>query len=190
MRFKSTSSSDGKDATFSGKYEGPAFSHSSSGVKKASAVPPPPTSPSGFEDLDKPIKFTTSKASQWTAKDTHGGGNDDMPRLQPLVVSLSVGIFLLYFCVLREENDIDEVMKIPLWERVPGLERKQLEVVLQYNEEHGLPTEDILSRLEIVRKQDDIIRRKEKEDALKQQRQLSSSTSSKSTLGVTGAQHS
>jgi len=79
-------------------------------------------------------------------------------------------------------------MKIPLWERVPGLERKQLEVVLQYNEEHGLPTEDILVRLEIVKKRDDIIRRKEKEKTFKQ-RQVTSSP--KSTLAVTsGAHHS
>jgi len=195
--FKSTSS-DGA----TGKYEGPAFSYSSSGVRQKATPPPPPkesTSPtpgsSGFEDLDKPIKFSTSKAALWKASDTHGGGSgkDDMPRFQPLVISLSVGVFLLYFLYLREENDIDEMMKQPLWERVPGLERKQLEVLLQYNEEHGLPTADILNRLAIVRKQDDLIRRKEKGEAVKQ-RQLSASSSSKeqqSTVAVTtGAHHS
>jgi len=108
------------------------------------------TQPSGdgFEDLDKPIKFTTSKAAAWKAVSTHGGFVDeDMPWFQPYVVSFSTAIFLLYFLALREENDIDEQMKTPLWEKIPGLEKQQLEVVLQYNKDHGLPTKDVENRL-------------------------------------------
>lgn len=54
---------------------------------------------------------------------------------------------MLWFCILREENDIDEEMKKTLWERVPGLERQQLEVVLDYNRQTGLPTEDVRRRI-------------------------------------------
>ncbi len=111
------------------------------------------TSADGFEDLDKPIQFTTSKAAIWKASDTLGGGtqSDSIPDAQPYIVTISVGIFLLYFLALREENDIDEEMKIPLWDRIPGLERQQLEMLLEYNSAHGLPTDDIKERLEEVR---------------------------------------
>lgn len=111
-----------------------------------------PKTEDGFEDLDKPIKFTTSKAALWRALDTHGGGVQfDTPSYQPYVVTGSVAIFLLYFLVLREENDIDEEMKRPLWERVPSLERQQLETLIKYNREHNLPTQDLNDRLKIVK---------------------------------------
>jgi hypothetical protein len=34
---------------------------------------------------------------------------------------------MLYFCVFREENDIDEELGKSLYDRVPGLKKSQLE---------------------------------------------------------------
>lgn len=101
--------------------------------------------------MDKPIKFTTSKAAQVTADQTLGGKPfPNAPWYQPLVVSFSVGIFLLYFLALREENDMDEYMDKPLWEKIPGLEEQQLHVVLNYNRSKGLDTVDIERRLKEI----------------------------------------
>jgi len=102
------------------------------------------------EPLDAPIKYSTSKASSWKAIDTHTTSNEDVPPSQPIIVTLSLMILLLYFCVLREENDIDEEMGKTLWERVPGLERKQLDVVLQYNTQVGLPISDVKKRIDEI----------------------------------------
>nr|CAD7594905.1 unnamed protein product [Timema genevievae] len=93
-----------------------------------------------------PLKFTTSKAATWKAVETRGGEEDDWPWFQSYVISLSVGIFLIYFCILREENDVDQDLSKSLYDRISGLEEKQLFLVLDYNKEHGLPTDEIKAR--------------------------------------------
>ena len=81
------------------------------------------------------------------AHDTHTNINTNAHPWNGLVFSFSTALLMLWFCILREENDIDEEMKKTLWERVPGLERQQLEVVLDYNRQTGLPTEDVRRRI-------------------------------------------
>ncbi|XP_014270587.1 uncharacterized protein [Halyomorpha halys] len=105
---------------------------------------------------DEPVKFTTSKASQWKASFTRSGEKeeDEAAWFQPYVVSLSVVIFMVYFCVLREENDIDEKLGTSLYDRIEGLEEAQLRILLRYNLENGKETADIKKRireLEIIR---------------------------------------
>jgi len=99
------------------------------------------------EPLDPPIKFSTSLASQWKAHDTHTNINSEAHPYTAIIFSVSTAVLLLYFCVFREENDIDEEMKKSLWERIPGLERQQLKVVLEYNKQVGMPTADIRKRM-------------------------------------------
>ncbi|CAL8097447.1 unnamed protein product [Orchesella dallaii] len=107
------------------------------------------------DDLDKPIQFTTSKAAQFTAYETLSGDPfPDSPWYQPYVVVFSTGVFLLYFLALREENDVDERIGQPLWQKVPGLEKQQLHVVLEYNRNHGLDTKDIEIRLLEIEKEE------------------------------------
>lgn len=70
----------------------------------------------GEDDLDSPIKYSSSEAAKWTAKNSYGIYKElnPPPRSQGLVISLSVAVFLIYFCILREENDIDEqIWKAP-----------------------------------------------------------------------------
>lgn len=63
-----------------------------------------------YEDDDikakMPIKYSTSKASKFFS----GSTSKNTPEHQDTVIITCFGIFLLYFCVLREENDIDEAM--------------------------------------------------------------------------------
>merc|ERR1711915_657539 len=60
------------------------------------------------EDPNEPIKFSTSRAAKWSAEDYYRPPEkDDTPWIQPPVVSLSVAVFLIYFCFLREESGVD-----------------------------------------------------------------------------------
>jgi len=55
---------------------------------------------------------------------------------------------MLYFCVLREENDVDEELGKSLYERIPGLEKAQLHAAYTYNSMHGQDTSAITARLQ------------------------------------------
>jgi hypothetical protein len=55
---------------------------------------------------------------------------------------------LLYFCVLREENDIDEELGKSLYDRIPGLEKTQLEAALRYNAMNGQDTSAVTASLQ------------------------------------------
>jgi len=101
------------------------------------------------EDMvsNEPIKFFGSQAATWRAKDTRSGGSDESLWYQPYVISASLGVFLLYFCALREESDIDLRLEGNLYDHVSGLEEVQLTVNYKYNKEHGLDTKEQESRL-------------------------------------------
>lgn len=102
---------------------------------------------------DKPIKFSTSNAAKWRAEVSRSGTRDPAPWFQSYIISLSLSVFMLYFFYLREESDIDREFEKTLYERIYGLEEKQLEIVLKYNSENNLPTEDIRNRLKEIQKE-------------------------------------
>lgn len=105
------------------------------------------------DELDKPVQYSKSKAYTWKAEKTRSGGHlDDYPSYQPYVISGSLTVFLLYFCVFREENDIDEELGKSLYDRIEGLEERQLQVALQYSSEHGQDTSAIVKRLQELQK--------------------------------------
>ncbi|XP_076753484.1 uncharacterized protein LOC143424958 [Xylocopa sonorina] len=62
-----------------------------------------------FDEYDKPIKFSTSKAATFPAAYTTADAQNK-PWYQDMVVSASLIIFMIYFFIMREENDIDENM--------------------------------------------------------------------------------
>ena len=67
------------------------------------------------------------------------------------MISASVAAILIWFCVLREENDVDKELGKSLYERVDGMEKKQLELALRHNIE-GVDTIAIRERLESLDK--------------------------------------
>ncbi|CAD7013054.1 unnamed protein product [Ceratitis capitata] len=99
------------------------------------------------EDTNEPIKFFGSQAASWRARDSRSGGSEDTLWFQPYVISGSLAMFLLYFCVFREENDIDKRLEGNLFDQVAGLEEVQLTVNYKYNRENGLDTLEIEKRL-------------------------------------------
>ncbi|CAB3359490.1 Hypothetical predicted protein [Cloeon dipterum] len=62
----------------------------------------------------------------------------------------SLTVFMIYFCVLREENDLDDEMRVSLFDRLPGLEKNQLELAMEYNKERGIDTKRLESRLKEI----------------------------------------
>uniref|UniRef100_A0A6B0UYW9 Putative conserved protein with signal anchor n=1 Tax=Ixodes ricinus TaxID=34613 RepID=A0A6B0UYW9_IXORI len=73
---------------------------------------------------DKPVVYSTSKAAQWKAQHSFRPMMDhDPPALQRYSVILSTAAFLIYFCILREENDLDEILDRPLSATVPDIEK-------------------------------------------------------------------
>lgn len=95
-------------------------------------------------DLDKPIRYSTSPAATWKAEASFTGREnpDFTPWYEPYVVVFSVGIFLLYFCVLREESDVDREFDVSLFDRVEGLEEIQLVNIIKYYETNN-PNYDV-----------------------------------------------
>ena len=58
---------------------------------------------------DEPIKFSTSNAARTSLKDKFKAPDDgDRPKHEPYCIALSLSAILIYFCILREENDLDE----------------------------------------------------------------------------------
>lgn len=104
------------------------------------------------ENVDEPIPYTKSMANTWQAKSSRIGA-EEKERLwfEPYVILGSVSVFLIYFCVLREESDIDQELGKSLYSRISGLEQRQLQIVLEYNKQHGKETSDIVERLQEIK---------------------------------------
>ncbi|XP_075973205.1 uncharacterized protein LOC142974641 [Anticarsia gemmatalis] len=96
---------------------------------------------------NEPIKFSTSGAAKKTVKPVVRKVNTEMPWYQPYSVVGSVTVFLLYFCVFREESDIDKEFDKTLYERIKGLEKEQLLQSYRFNKEHGKSVAEIEQRL-------------------------------------------
>lgn len=106
---------------------------------------------------NEPIKFSTSPASRKTTRPIVRKVDTDMPWYQPFSVVGSVAVFLIYFCILREENDVDLEFNKTLYERIKGLEKEQLLQSYRFNKEHGKSVDEIEKRLQELEKQENQI---------------------------------
>lgn len=57
---------------------------------------------------------------------------------------------LTYFAFIREENDLDLEMDKTLYERIPALEKTQLQMQIQQNKKQGLESAALQKRLKEV----------------------------------------
>lgn len=105
------------------------------------------TEPEKVIDPEEPIKFFGSEAAKWRAQQTRSGQSKDVLWFQPYVVMGSVLVFMLYFCVLREESDVDGELNKSLYDRVDGLEEIQLKIVHKYNAENKVDNSPIEGRM-------------------------------------------
>ena len=82
-----------------------------------------------------------------------------VPFYNDLVIRLSFAIFFIYFILLREPNDIDDLLSRDLFEIVPELEIPMLEADIKRLEQQRVNVDDLkqklneLKRLENEKKQ-------------------------------------
>jgi len=63
------------------------------------------------------VKYTTSPAHDWKAQHSRIGSKAEFgPWYEPHAVSASLILFMVYFFILREENDLDLLLDKPLSE--------------------------------------------------------------------------
>ncbi|RWS27400.1 hypothetical protein B4U80_06405 [Leptotrombidium deliense] len=102
------------------------------------------------EDEDKPIQYTTSKAhKEWKAHYNFRAADEEIKDLKIKHRAFSVSFFavLIYFCFLREENDIDEELGKTLFERLPHLEKPFIEKAIHDHKLAGKDTAALEKRL-------------------------------------------
>jgi len=102
------------------------------------------------EDEKGPVKFTKSGAYTLNPLMANEQKRRDTPWFQGPLVAFSTASCLLYFTMLREENDMDVELAGKLYDKVEGLEKMDLINSIKYNEEHGLDTRALKQRLKEV----------------------------------------
>ncbi|XP_033214171.1 uncharacterized protein LOC117171199 [Belonocnema kinseyi] len=75
-------------------------------------------------DLDKPVEYSKTEAAKWLAKHTREP-EENKPPYQTYVISGSLAVFMVYFCILREENDLDLLIDRPLDEVLKNLNKSK-----------------------------------------------------------------
>lgn len=98
--------------------------------------------------LDEPIKYSTSKAKTWDPINSFMSKQTrTQPASQPFIVVLCTMIFFIYFALIREENEIDVMLRKPLEETIPNIKEMTLRhQILQY-EQMGLDTRSLKAAL-------------------------------------------
>lgn len=74
------------------------------------------------KDDDHPVVYSKTKAYTHLARHTRYV-EQNLPDWQPLAIWGSFSIFMIYFCVLREENDLDDILRRPLDDTIPGISK-------------------------------------------------------------------
>ena len=88
---------------------------------------------------DEPVKFSTSDAKKWDSMNTFVPEKGRRtPPTQPIIVILSVSVFLVYFLLLREENELDEALMRPLEDSVPNIKEFTLKKQIEQYDSMGL----------------------------------------------------
>lgn len=73
--------------------------------------------------------------------------DEHAPKYQGKVIAVSLAVFMIYFFAWREENDLDQAMETPLWDRVPGLEKQTLLALINHLRKKGKDTGPAMKRL-------------------------------------------
>ena len=103
----------------------------------------------------EPVKYTASKAHDYRSFETFEKPKRDWPWYQPWSVIGTTAVLLIYFCMLREENDMDLEMSKNLYQRIPGLEEAELRAAINHAHRNGRDTTDLRQRLKEVLAEND-----------------------------------
>jgi len=97
-----------------------------------------------------PIKFSQSAAYNLNPLTANAKQREETPWFQGPLIVFSMTACLIYFTILREENDLDNQLSGRLYDRVDGLERQDLITTIKRNEEKGEDTTALRERLREV----------------------------------------
>ncbi len=99
---------------------------------------------------DKPVKYTTSDAHlKHKAYENFRFSEEEtaqIPVYERPILLTSFALFLIYFAILREPNDIDEKLGANLFDTVPELELPMIETTIKNYEMLGLDTTQLEKR--------------------------------------------
>lgn len=73
---------------------------------------------------------------------------DFHPTYERPILLTSLAIFIIYFGILREPNDIDERLGAGLFDTVPGLEISLIESAIKSHEMLGMDTTELNKRFD------------------------------------------
>lgn len=73
---------------------------------------------------NQPIKYSSSKAAAMRTTEYRDPYGDSVPWYQSYSVLASISVFLIYFCILREENDIDLMLDNELGDSLKQFDNK------------------------------------------------------------------
>ena len=102
-------------------------------------------------DFTEPVKFSTSNAKSWDSINTFIPESvRGRPKSEPLFIIGSLFVFTLYFLFLREPNEIDAKLSMPLEELVPNIRELTLKNQIKQYESMGLDTGELKRALAAV----------------------------------------
>jgi hypothetical protein len=98
--------------------------------------------------LEQPVKFSTSKAKSWDPLNTFADESiKDKSLLEIILFPTFILIFLVYFTMIREPNDIDEIFSQPLEKTIPNIKEMTLRNKIAEYEALGLNTASLKESL-------------------------------------------
>lgn len=99
---------------------------------------------------EKPVVFTKSKAFNTKPGFLNPKYDSNGPKYQNASIFISLSCFCVYFFLLREENDYDQLLDTSLYDRIEGLEKASVLASIRYNEKNGLDTTDLKRKLDTL----------------------------------------
>lgn len=96
------------------------------------------------ELTNEPIKFSTSKAATHKSMDTFISPKiRGYPKSQPYIVFTCLVTFICYFTIIREKNDLDDILERPLEDTLPELKQEYIKKKIEKLEKIGADTTEL-----------------------------------------------
>ena len=96
-----------------------------------------------YSPFQQNIRFKYTKPPKSKFKFENPPLYQNRQNFRSYVVIFSLGVFMFYFFYYREENDIDEFLEEPLWEKVPGIDPDICQKMMEFDQSIGLKVKEL-----------------------------------------------
>ncbi|KAK3584993.1 hypothetical protein CHS0354_037367 [Potamilus streckersoni] len=96
-------------------------------------------------DRDQPLPYMSVRKAQ--SRINKAVMHESAPPYQGFIVWISILVFMIYFFILREENDMDELLDHSLTSKLSDLEEHDILKRIHYNRTHSFSTAELEARL-------------------------------------------